>query len=549
MADGEGQVLSLDLKFNKIISTIFISIIFLIIFGFNTIPKAKADSECSDIKNKTGINNLNYHYTDSDKKNIFTSISLKTGNTESTTWSYDQDLTNVKYFEAGLPKTGTSDLKLYKNTLGSLTNTYILVSNDQVLGTYRFFNFENDDSVLYKLIKQNKPSYLVKLDWSEYYIDDGQAKISNMLLNVLDTESYYNYAAFQQCRGTTPIQSYQALHDINLAGNVDYTTENPTVDLQWTYSAHVTNTQYIVMRKEDNGSYTQLSGKTRIVIDPYTGIANMHYTDDTVQKGKTYTYQIQPSHTSQYKSNEVTLTIKSETSNTDKECSAMVNEYKTKIAKIRLLNSQIAGGDSSKTSELKKELEELKKLEKDINNKCNKEDQSVIEGINNQNQQIINNSNTNVVTEKTPTSRCTETYCQGEKAKFPYKYMCEGICWINEGIMNIVNWAFEYLRGAISTESKNPITPSPNKYLNGSSSSSTTSSNTSSTSTTNTGSINAINSGASIGNTSSNNATNNSINSGASAGIINTNSNASGTSINAGIDAGTIEPIQPVEVQ
>ncbi len=91
---------------------------------------------------------------------------------------------------------------------------------------------------------------------------------------------------------------------------------------------------------------------------------------------------------------------------------------------------------------------------------------------------------------ETPTansSKCVIDNCRkSPNSDIPYKYVCEAICWVNEGIMSIINWAFEYMRGAISTETKTPITPQPDKYLNNNSESTNTNSNPTNSSPTTT---------------------------------------------------------------
>lgn len=63
--------------------------------------------------------------------------------------------------------------------------------------------------------------------------------------------------------------------------------------------------------------------------------------------------------------------------------------------------------------------------------------------------------------ESAPT-RCEKEYCnnpESEMSKFPQKFVCQAICWINEGVMNLIKWAFELLKSAISTNTNSPYNP------------------------------------------------------------------------------------------
>lgn len=57
-------------------------------------------------------------------------------------------------------------------------------------------------------------------------------------------------------------------------------------------------------------------------------------------------------------------------------------------------------------------------------------------------------------------SQCKTKWCTGDSGKMPYVYICEALCWISDTFMNLVKWTFDFLKSAISTESKNYVKPS-----------------------------------------------------------------------------------------
>lgn len=61
------------------------------------------------------------------------------------------------------------------------------------------------------------------------------------------------------------------------------------------------------------------------------------------------------------------------------------------------------------------------------------------------------------------TTQCETTYCANKNTI--EQYVCKAICWVNQMIMGAIGWAFELMRGALSTETQTPYSPNPNKYL------------------------------------------------------------------------------------